>query len=121
MSEDPYLTDMLKSMLSWCEKAETIAASQQWETFRADDIYQLALAKVVEQVGEIAGRTLERWPDWVKANQHLRLADAYAMRNRLVHGYDCIDLEILYYTAGKTVPQLAAQLRSVLGQSDGQP
>ncbi|AKI00588.1 hypothetical protein IMCC20628_01882 [Hoeflea sp. IMCC20628] len=118
MIDDPYLADMMKSMLAWCEKAETIASYQQLDSFRVDEIRQLALAKVVEQIGETAGRMLERWPDWVKANQQLRLIDAYAMRNRLVHGYDRIDLEILFYTARETVPQLAAQLRTILGGFD---
>ena len=121
MIDDPYLRDMVSSLRSWCRKAETIASAQELDGFLADEIRQLALAKAVEQVGELAGRLLERWPEFAQANPELRLVDAYAMRNRLAHGYDRVELKILYLTARESVPVLSRQLDDLTGDTSDQP
>ena len=121
MIHDPYLRDMLSSLRSWCRKTESIASAQELEGFLADEIRQLALAKAVEQVGELAGRLLDRWPEFAQANPHLRLVDAYAMRNRLAHGYDRVELKILYLTARESVPELGRQLDDLTGEANDRP
>jgi len=37
------------------------------------------------------------------------------MRNRLVHGYDAIDLEVLWDTVRVDLPQLIEELERILG------
>lgn len=72
-----------------------------------DDMLRLALTKLVEIVGEAAkqltsaGRS--RYPD-------VAWDDAARMRDRLVHHYFDIDLEVLWATITKDFPAL---LRSI--------
>jgi uncharacterized protein with HEPN domain len=37
----------------------------------------------------------------------------YAMRNRVSHGYDTVDLEIVWKTIQRDLPDLGAQIRAV--------
>ncbi len=46
------------------------------------------------------------------------------MRNRLVHGYDSVDLDVLWDTIEDDLPPLIAELERILGeteQRDGNP
>lgn len=38
------------------------------------------------------------------------------MRNRLVHGYDRIDLKVLWDTVTDDLPPLIAELKQILGE-----
>ena len=42
------------------------------------------------------------------------MANAIGLRNRIVHGYWSIDLEILHTTATEVLPGFVAALRSVV-------
>lgn len=44
------------------------------------------------------------------------LSDVIAMRNRLVHGYDTIDLSILWNIIRNDLPPLIEQLKALLGE-----
>ncbi|MCY0095097.1 HepT-like ribonuclease domain-containing protein [Hoeflea ulvae] len=112
---DRKLNALLASLEMWCGKAEAIASGSGFDEFERDEIRHLAVSKAVEQVGELAGRLLSKWPDFVRDNPEMRLADAYAMRNRLVHGYDQVDLGILYKTACTAIPELRRSVIAVLG------
>ncbi|WP_171904814.1 DUF86 domain-containing protein [Hoeflea olei] len=94
-----------------------MASGIGFDAFAQDEIRQLAVCKAVEQVGEIAGRLLSKWPDFARDNPEMRLADAYAMRNRLVHGYDQVDLGILYQTSRTAIPDLRRLVVAVLEDS----
>jgi uncharacterized protein with HEPN domain len=49
----------------------------------------------------------------LKDNPSLPLIDAYEMRNALAHGYFKVDLEILWKTINKHLPDLQEQLKSL--------
>ncbi|MDP3525449.1 MAG: DUF86 domain-containing protein [Hoeflea sp.] len=112
---------MLISMRAWCQKAERISSVQTLDGFPEDEILQLAVTKAVQQVGEIARRVMERWPEFTQANPQLCLVDAYALRNRLVHGYHSVELKILYFTARESIPELGHQLDRLIGNADDRP
>ncbi len=40
------------------------------------------------------------------------------MRNVLIHGYDVVREEVLWEVAQRDVPQLVAQIETILGQLD---
>lgn len=115
-SDDRKLEAILRNLEVWCGKAEKIVSGTGFDAFETDEIRQLAVSKAVEQVGEIAGRLLSKWPDFVRDNPEMRLADAYAMRNRLVHGYEQVDLGILYMTARTAIPELRRSIIASLGR-----
>lgn len=79
----------------------------------ADRMLQLALVRLVEIVGEAATRVSA-----VGQRQHGKIPwkAAKGMRNRLIHGYDKVDLNILWDTIQMDLPALIHQLQAALGE-----
>ena len=73
----------------------------------ADRQLNLALVRLLEIVGEAAARTTERerglYPDipWL---------EIIGLRNRLIHGYDSVDFDILWIIINKDLPPLIEKL-----------
>lgn len=116
-SDDRKLEAVLRNLEVWCGRAEAIVPGTRFDKFETDKMRQLDVSKAVEQVGEIAGRLLSKWPDFVRDNPEMRLADASAMRNRLVHGYEHVDLGILYATARTAIPEVRRSIIASLGRT----
>ena len=78
-----------------------------------DRMLQLALTRLVEVVGEAASRVSETdraiYPSipWAKI---------VGMRQHLVHGYDIVDLDVLWDTITDDLPPLIAELERILGK-----
>ncbi len=74
-------------------------------------ILSLALVRLLEIIGEaathISENTQSRYPDipWVQA---------ISLRNRLIHGYDSVDMDILWEILTKDLPSLIARLEMIL-------
>ncbi|MCK9904769.1 MULTISPECIES: HepT-like ribonuclease domain-containing protein [Parafrankia] len=64
-----------------------------------------------EAASQLSGEITRRFPD-IAWKQPVRL------RNRIVHGYWSVDLEILHTAAREQLPQFAADLRRVLAAVD---
>jgi uncharacterized protein with HEPN domain len=111
---DAGLVDVLLNILIWCDKIRVLMSEFDYPRFESDEMAQLGLSKAVEQVGEMSNRVLKRWPDFVKSNEKIRFANAYAMRNRLTHFYVSVDLPILWQTLQTSIPEMREQLASIL-------
>jgi uncharacterized protein with HEPN domain len=72
----------------------------------------LALTHLVEIVGEAAAHVSadgrERWPT-------MPWRGVVGLRNRIIHGYDTVDLDILWAIVQDDLPPLIAELRRILG------
>jgi uncharacterized protein with HEPN domain len=60
-----------------------------------DRMLELALVRLMEIIGEAAGRVT---PETRAQLPNLPWSDIVAMRNRLIHGYDSVDPDILWTT-----------------------
>ena len=72
----------------------------------------LALLKAVEIVGEAAGQVSEETRSGISG---VPWRDIVGMRNRLVHAYFDVNLDILWSTVVEDLPSLVAILRAVPG------
>lgn len=70
-----------------------------------------AVTKSIEIIGEAAARISG---EFRAAHPEIPWADAVGMRNRLVHGYFEINLDIVWATAAEDVPALASLLRRIV-------
>ena len=82
-----------------------------------DRLLQLALVRPLEIVGEAANRVPQRVRE-----QHpdIPCHQIVALRNRLIHGYDAVDLNILWQIIVHDLPPLAAALERILAGYDVQ-
>lgn len=71
----------------------------------------MALVQLLQIVGEAASRIS---PAQCAAHPQIPWAQIVALRNRLVHGYDAIDLDLLWQILTADLPTLIGELRSIL-------
>ena len=78
-------------------------------------ITELALTRLVEVIGEAANRVSEA------TRQHhpeIPWRRIIGTRNRLIHGYDVVDLDILWDIVQNDLPSLIGQLESIVGDEE---
>ena len=98
-------------MLEASAEAVKLGHGKSREDLAADRTLQLALARLIEIVGEAAsripGEDRQRFPviPW---------ADIIGMRNRLVHAYMDTDLDVLLGTIEEDLPALIPHLEAAL-------
>jgi uncharacterized protein with HEPN domain len=108
------LDDILHSMVEWCEDIEAIVSRTNASEFKNDKLFQLAIAKAVEQLGELARRVNAKHPEFARHNPELPFAEAAGIRNRLAHDYTKINLVVIWNTATVSVPALKLALQKFL-------
>lgn len=101
----------LRQMLEHVEEAAELAAGCTRETLESDRVYLLALLKLVEIVGEAATRV----SDTTKSSHpEIPWREIIGTRNRLIHGYDAVDHDILWEIVSTDFPALAPRIQSLL-------
>ncbi len=107
---DPNLA--LRQILAHAQEAVAIAEGKTRTDLDQDRLLNLALTRLVEIIGEAANRV----PEEVQA-QYLELPwmQMIGARNRLIHGYDNVDFDILWAIITDDLPGLVRQLKSILG------
>ncbi|HMQ27068.1 MAG TPA: DUF86 domain-containing protein, partial [Acidimicrobiales bacterium] len=105
-------------MIDAAERAASLVQGIDLETLAADRLRREALLWNFTVLGEAAGQidpaVRDRFPD-ISWQQPTRL------RNRVVHGYWSIDLEIIHTTATELLAPFVAQLRQVLATLEAEP
>ena len=101
----------LTDMRIYATKAIDMMGETSLGELEQDAMMQLALIKLVEIVGEAANRVSEE-----TQQQHTEIAwgEIIGTRNRMVHGYDAIDLSILWNIIRNDLPPLIEQLKALL-------
>lgn len=101
----------MRHMLDHAREACAIARGRKRSDLESDRMLQLSLTRLAEIVGEAASRvsisTREKYPE-------IPWPDIVGMRNRLIHGYDIVDLDLLWDTVETDLPSLIAQLEAIL-------
>jgi uncharacterized protein with HEPN domain len=74
-------------------------------------VIQLAVVRLLEIIGEAATRTTEAIREEHPAIPWRQIS---GMRNRLIHGYDSVDLDIVWSVLTGDLPDLVAQLDAIV-------
>jgi uncharacterized protein with HEPN domain len=106
-------TIRLRHMLDHAREAVEMGRGRRREDLTHNRMLQLALVRLVEILGEAAARVS---PQGQERYASIPWAQASAMRNRLIHGYDKVDLDVLWDTVQDDLPALIGQLRQALGE-----
>lgn len=112
------VAQLLENVVIWGDRLARFIDGVSKQNFSTDELRQAGASKCIEAIGEASGELLRRHPDFAAAHPHLELAEAYRARNRLSHGYDTIDWEILWDTATAYVPRLVAEMRILMSRGD---
>ena len=107
----------IRYIIDASEKALKITQGRSRSDLEQDDILGLALVRLLEIVGEAAWGVSEplrsQYPEipWRYMN---------GMRNRLIHGYFDVNLDIVWETVSTQLPPLIPQLRRLLDKETKQ-
>lgn len=105
----------LRHMLDASHEAMAFSENMTRADLNTDRMLVLALVKAVEVIGEAASHITEPTQDELSS---IPWADIVGMRNRLVHAYFDINLDILWETVHDDLPILNAQLEPLLITED---
>ncbi len=100
-------------MLDHALEAVAMARGKTRADLDKDRQLNLALVRLLEIIGEAASR--------IPKEEQSRCADIswseiISLRNRLIHGYDTVDFDILWQIVSQDLPGLIESLREVLGE-----
>jgi uncharacterized protein with HEPN domain len=102
----------LRHILDAAFKAVSLTTGKTRAQFEADEIGQLALARLLEILGEAAGKVS---PKYRKAHPEVPWTEMGGLRNRLAHAYFDVDLDVLLDIVAKDLPPLIAVVEGLLG------
>jgi uncharacterized protein with HEPN domain len=97
----------LRHLIAAASKAIAYSAGRQRADLDNDELLRLALTKLVEIVGEAAKHIS---PELQAAQPDVPWAAAARMRDRLVHHYFDVNLDILWQTVTEDLPRLLQAL-----------
>ncbi len=105
-------TVRLKDMLDHARTALTLVEARTESEFRGDQMRTLACVRLLEIVGEAAGRVSTDFRD---AHPEIRWRGIVGLRNRLIHAYSEVDLGIVWNIIVEDLPPLIAELEKLTG------
>lgn len=101
----------LRHMLDHSREAVALLKGKTRAELADSRLLQLGLVRLVEIVGEAGARVSKE-----ERAKHPQIPwdDVVGMRNRLIHGYDTVDLDILWDTVKDDLPRLIEALERVV-------
>lgn len=101
------------SILDILESARTImayVAGMTRQGFLQDTQVQDSVIRRLEIIGEAAGRIS---PDFRDAQPEIQWSEIRGMRNRMIHGYDDVDMDVVWDTVERDIPHLIEIIESL--------
>ena len=100
----------LRQMLDHARETVELVTDRSRSDLDTDRLLSLALVQLLQIVGEAAGRVSQ-----MRQQRHSEIPwnQIIALRNRLIHGYDTIDYEVLWQIITTDLPDLVSSLENI--------
>ena len=95
-------------MLDHASELVELAESRDRDDLETDRLFGLAVVRLLEVLGEAANRVDA---ETRAAHSDIPWAQLVGLRNRLIHGYDQVDYDIVWRIVRTDLPDLVARLR----------
>ena len=110
------IPDYLEHILEAIERIDSYLADTDEAAFLNDRKTQDAVVRNFEIIGEAAHNIELYHSAFAAVHPEVPWTVVYAMRNRVAHGYFKVDLEMVWKTIHTDLPELRAQIKTLLGQ-----
>lgn len=101
----------LRHMIDYAQASQRIAGKHTQADLEHDEQFRFALIHAVEILGEAANRV----PHTIReSHPEIPWSSIISARNRLIHGYDAVDLNILWRIVRDDIPPLIIRLTDIL-------
>ncbi len=101
----------LRHMLDHAREAVQLARGRARADLDANRSFDLAITRLLEIIGEAAARVTQAVRDRYSQIPWSAIA---GLRNRLIHGYDEVDFDVLWDVVQYDLPALVVELEKVL-------
>jgi uncharacterized protein with HEPN domain len=101
---------LVKHIIEAAEKSIDFLSSYTRDELGADEKLSLSIIRLLEIVGEAANQVSERYRE---AHPDIPWRNMVSLRNRLIHGYFDVDLDIVWDTVKSDLPPLVEKLRKI--------
>jgi uncharacterized protein with HEPN domain len=108
----------LRDALDACGHIGAFIAGKSFRDYEEDYGLRLQIERLLEIVGEALNRAHHEEPTLAEGLPEL--GKIAGMRNRIIHGYDAVDDELVWLTATHHIPILANTLEQLLHEQPNQ-
>ena len=108
--------DLLDDILICMEKIQSYLNGLTYEQFADDSKTQDAIIRNIEIIGEAS----KHLSDTIKSrHNHIPWKEIAGTRDRLIHGYFGVNIDIIWEIATIDIPKLKAQTEKIKNESGG--
>ena len=119
MSQDQQrLFEYLRHILEANNRIQRYIEDIDESSFIDNELIQDAVIRNLEIIGEASNNIQRHFPEYVEQHANVPFSFAYEMRNVLAHGYFKVDLEVVWKTIERDLPDLEAMIQSLLNSQD---
>jgi len=101
----------LRHMVDSAQELKALCKGKTKRDFFKDRKLNLAAVRLLEIIGEAANKVT---PDFQITHPAIPWPEVISMRNRLIHGYESVDLNIVWQIIRSDIPKLISAVESVL-------
>ena len=113
MNKSLRVPDYLGHILQAIERIDRYTADMDEVGFLNSELVQDAVIRNIEIIGEASNNIQRVAPEFAALHADIPWQVMYTMRNRVSHGYDKVDLEIVWKTIQCDLPTLYQQVQEV--------
>lgn len=113
MNKVSRVPDYLDHILKAIERIDRHTANIEEAYFLASELVQDAVIRNLEVIGEAANNIQRVDAAFAAAHDEIPWQIMYTMRNRLSHGYDKVDFEMVWKTIRKDLPDLYLRVKTL--------
>ena len=114
MSKSLRVPDYLGHILQAIERIDRYTSEMDEVDFLHNELVQDAVIRNIEIAGEASNNILRVAAEFAAKHDEIPWQVMYTMRNRVSHGYERVDLEIVWKTIQGDLPTLHAQVQEAL-------
>jgi uncharacterized protein with HEPN domain len=105
----------VRHMLDYARDAVEMVRGRSREDLHTDRHLNMPLVRLMEEIGEAANRVPD---DFRSRHPQVPWREAVGMRNRIIYGYNAIDLDILWSVLRTDLPPLITALEKILTEEE---
>ncbi|OGO60283.1 MAG: hypothetical protein A2032_02545 [Chloroflexi bacterium RBG_19FT_COMBO_49_13] len=108
--------DYIEDILDGMSKADLLLEGVSYSQFESDFRINFAVVRSLEIIDEAA----KRLPDEVRQKYpDIQWKGMAGMRDRIIHGYDNVDLQIVWDVVKRDIPQIKPKIELILKELEG--